>query len=315
MGISTECTIAPPLAAALREAREDLVRRWLDRIAERVTLNPNHVFPTDELLDHVPLLIDGIADYLEDPADEITADASVIAKAMELGELRHQQGFDAHQLLKEYEILGGILFEFLTRAVKDIDNPCDPSELLVCAHRLFRSVAVIEQTTATHFLRVANDKVKERLHGFNRTVSHELKNRIGAIRGANAMLQEEWIGGDPGQRGKLTGIIGRNTDGMQALLKDLIELSRLESGDGTGTQRHATGGRLGSCAPAPRICRSTRRGDPALGRSPGGGGPRRGGGGGARGPSSHRTREARSAWRFPARSPKRRPAERHGARV
>ena len=42
-------------------------RRWLDRIAARVELAPEQVFPTDELLDHVPLLVDGIADYLERP--------------------------------------------------------------------------------------------------------------------------------------------------------------------------------------------------------------------------------------------------------
>jgi hypothetical protein len=34
----------------------------------------------------VPLLVVGIADYLQDPADEITADIPVMAKAMELGE-------------------------------------------------------------------------------------------------------------------------------------------------------------------------------------------------------------------------------------
>ncbi|MDQ3555712.1 MAG: RsbRD N-terminal domain-containing protein [Gemmatimonadota bacterium] len=97
------------LVDELRAAQETLVKRWLDRIAERMAVHENDVFPTDELLDHVPLLIDGIADYLEDPADEITADVSVVAKAMELGELRHQQQFEAPQILREYEILGGIL--------------------------------------------------------------------------------------------------------------------------------------------------------------------------------------------------------------
>ncbi|NUR36358.1 MAG: hypothetical protein HOQ30_20380 [Gemmatimonadaceae bacterium] len=53
------------------------------------------MFPTEELLDHVPLLIDGIADYLEDPAAEVSADTPVIGKARELGALRHAQGFDA----------------------------------------------------------------------------------------------------------------------------------------------------------------------------------------------------------------------------
>ena len=88
-----ERPLATALADALRDAREMLVRRWLDRIPDRVAIPPNRIFPTEELLDHVPILIDGIADYLEDPADEITADVPVIGKAIELGALRHAQGF------------------------------------------------------------------------------------------------------------------------------------------------------------------------------------------------------------------------------
>src|SRR5688500_3293766 len=82
------------LAAALREAREELVRRWLDRIIARVAINPNRVFPTEELLNHVPILIDGIANYLEHPEQELDAEVPVTGKAMELGALRHTQGFD-----------------------------------------------------------------------------------------------------------------------------------------------------------------------------------------------------------------------------
>jgi hypothetical protein len=140
MEININCRLAAALAGRMREAREDLTRRWLERIVARVEIDPNRVFPTDELLNHVPLLMDRIADYMEDPADEISADAPVIAKAIELGELRYSQGFDAHQILKEYEILGGVLFSFLVRTVDGIDEECTRPELLACAHRLFRAV-------------------------------------------------------------------------------------------------------------------------------------------------------------------------------
>src|SRR3954465_10536775 len=105
-----DCPLAAALAEALRQSRTVLVRHWLDRIMARVSIDPNHVFPTDGLLDHVPLLIDGIADYLENPGAEGSTDMPVGGKALELGELRHRQGFDAYQIMKEYEILGGILF-------------------------------------------------------------------------------------------------------------------------------------------------------------------------------------------------------------
>ena len=60
-----QLNLAARLAERLRDARTDVVSRWLDRIIARVTIEPNRVFPTDELLNHVPLLVDGIANYLE----------------------------------------------------------------------------------------------------------------------------------------------------------------------------------------------------------------------------------------------------------
>src|SRR5215831_6555182 len=89
------CPLAGMLADRLREASRDLAQRWLERIAARVAIDANRVFPTDELLDHVPILIDGIAAHVNDPSQTVGAASAVVAKAMELGAMRHAQGFDA----------------------------------------------------------------------------------------------------------------------------------------------------------------------------------------------------------------------------
>ena len=194
-----------------------------------MAIERNDVFPGEELLDHIPLLIDGIADFVENPAEELAADVPVVAKAMELGELRYGQGFDAYQLFKEYELLGGVLFTFLTSVVDDIDQPCKRSELLQCAHRVFRAVAIIQQATTTHFLRRAGVQVHERerqLRAFNRMVSHELKNKVGAIHGAYTLVSEPWLSDE--ERKRFLEMIGENTKGIEAVLEDLISLSRLE---------------------------------------------------------------------------------------
>jgi signal transduction histidine kinase len=232
MDITINCSLASALAQRLRGEREDLTRRWLDRIAARVALDPNRIFPTETLLNHVPLLIDGVADYLEDPTREIAADGPVIGKAIELGELRFSQGFSAHEILKEYEILGGVLFAFLVRSVDDIEEPCTRGELLACAHRLFRAVSVIQQVTTTHFLRAVDERVnerEERLRSFNRTVSHELKNHIGAVLGAGQLLQEEEVAGDPQMRARFARMVIENAEGMQSVLENLIALSRTDA--------------------------------------------------------------------------------------
>jgi signal transduction histidine kinase len=221
---------AAVLAAALHEAREELVRRWLDRITARVAVSPNRIFPTEELLNHVPVLIDGIANYLEHPEQDLDAEAPVIAKAMELGALRHTQGFDAYEILKEHEILGGVLYAYLAEVVEQTAVPGTRAELLAAWQRVGHAVELIRQATMTHFLRLWSERVREReerLRRFNRMVSHELKNRVGAIRGAAALLSEPWL--ETVQRDRFVQMVRDNTDALQRVLDNLETLSRIDS--------------------------------------------------------------------------------------
>lgn len=223
------CTLARALADRMRASSDELTRRWLDRISARVSLDPNRIFPTDALLDHVPLLILGIADYIENPDKVILAEVPVVAKAMELGELRFSQGFDEYEVLKEYEIFGGILFSFLSRVVDGIEEPCSRGELLACAHRLYLAVALIQQATLTHYLSLVKERLSEReqrLRGFNRALSHELRNHIGTIAGAAEILELGTVSSE--QQHTMTSMIVRNSANMKVTLENLVELSRMD---------------------------------------------------------------------------------------
>jgi len=222
----------------MREARLDLTQRWLERIVARVEVPRAKVFPTEDLLNHVPVLIVGIADYIENPAKVVIGKMPVVAKAMELGELRFSQGFDAYEVLKEYEIFGGIIFAFLTRIIDDLEQPCTRGELLACAHRIFIAVALIQQATLTNYLALLTGKLserEERLRGFNRALSHELTNRISAISGAAQVLQLDSLA--EVERRRLNDVVTRNVLGMQTVLDNLAELSRIAD---TRQQRHVT---------------------------------------------------------------------------
>ena len=75
MGAKNSSTYPVKLAATLgdglRSAKQELVTQWLDRISARVAISTKRVFPTHELLNHVPLLIEGIAGYLKRPERDI----------------------------------------------------------------------------------------------------------------------------------------------------------------------------------------------------------------------------------------------------
>jgi len=241
MDTADNCPLAGVLAERMRKARNELTARWLERISERVRLHPNRVFPTEELLDHMPLLIEGVADYVEDPSRVVSSDLPVIAKAMELGELRYGQGFAEHELLKEYELFGGVLYAFLSRTVDDLETPCTRSELMMCAHRVFHAVTLIQQATFTEYFARAKERIHERedrLRAFNRALTHEFKNRIGAAIGA-AQILDEIATLDAEERQRLAGVVLRNVGSMRGMLDNLVELSRLGTTDGRH-QRHVT---------------------------------------------------------------------------
>jgi signal transduction histidine kinase len=229
--VERECPLAGALADRLRESKRELVMHWLQRITDRVSISPERLFPTADLLDHVPMLVEGIAAYLEDPAAQIMGDTPVVGKAMELGRLRHSQGFDAYEILKEYEILGGILFNYLATAADEMPEPCEKSELLVCGQRLFSAIAIIQQTTTTHYLQLASEKVAEReqrLRGFNRALSHEIRNHVNTILGAgDGLLTMPEM--QDAERAKFHEVIVRHARQMKTTLENLTELARFEA--------------------------------------------------------------------------------------
>jgi signal transduction histidine kinase len=230
MDITQPCQLAVDIAASIRESRIELTELWMERITARARAahaGDAIAFPSDELLDHLPVLLDGIAAFLEDPTDLITVDVPVIAEAIELVELRLNQGFEASDILAEYEILGDVLFSFCARAGDGSLTRRSADEVLVCSHRIFRALSAVEQVTTAHFLRVLGERVaerEERLRRFNRMITHELKNRVGATLGAGQLLQEEWLGTP--ERTRFASMVADNARAIQKVIENMAALSR-----------------------------------------------------------------------------------------
>jgi signal transduction histidine kinase len=217
--------MARRLADRLREARRELAQAWLEAILQKNSAQPSRA-PSQEMVDGMPFVIDGIAWHLEHPDQSLGVDSPVIHKAMQLGALRHRQGFTARDILEEYELLGRVLFDHLAQTVGGDGGP----KTLACGSLLFHAIVVIEITTTTHYLEMAAAQVaerEERLRAFNRAVSHEVKNRIGAVASASALLAND---GEMSRddRSRFAEIIARNTREMRATVENLLVLARIE---------------------------------------------------------------------------------------
>jgi signal transduction histidine kinase len=222
---------AAVISQRIATERLTLSVRWLARLRELLTVGANEVFPSEQLLDHIPLLVDEIAGYLAAPAEEaIAANTAVMEKARELGLLRHQQRASAHQLLHEYEILGELLETFLVEETERLGLTPTVAECFDVQRRLTRAVRVLMRTTIDTFISEYTTTIQdqtERIKAFNRAASHELRSAIGTLMFASALLEQDVVREDPRRLAKVAATVRTSTDRLSWLVENLQRIARM----------------------------------------------------------------------------------------
>jgi signal transduction histidine kinase len=231
MAMTSTDSYAEIVSRRVAEERLTLAAQWLGRLQELVTVRLNDVFPSDQLLDHIPLLIDEIATYLRAPAaEEIAANTAVIAKARELGLLRHEQQASVHQLLREYEVLGEILELFVTEETERLGLRPTASECFDVLRRVTRAVRTLMRTTVDTFVSEYTTTIQERnerIRTFNQMASHEMRNPVGTLLFAAAALTHDNVRADATRLDKVAATIRGNAERLSWLIDNLQRLARL----------------------------------------------------------------------------------------
>jgi len=192
------------------------------------------VFPSHQLLDHVPGIILEIARYLDAPHDEeFAANTSVMEKARELGLLRHGQQASVHQILREYELLGSVLESFVAEQTRRFVPRPEPPECLDAARRVGHAVQTLMQITVDTFIAAYTETITrqtEQLASFNRMVGHELRNPLNTIQLVVGILSASGDEDLIASRSRLADLLQRNLTRMAAMLRRLeaIALAREE---------------------------------------------------------------------------------------
>ena len=220
------------LGDRLRAEARPLSLRWLEQLRALLPVESNDVFPSDALLDHIPSVLEQIGEYLGAPLDEeIGSNSTVVAKARELGRLRHEQQASIHQLLREYEILGRLLETFVTDETARLVPPPEALDCIGVLGRVHRAVHVLMQTTVDTFIAEYTDTIHRQtsqLESFNRMVTHELRSPLSTLSYAIAILRNEDMIGDSARRTRVLDMLQRNIERMGDLLRNVERMMRLK---------------------------------------------------------------------------------------
>jgi signal transduction histidine kinase len=237
MSSTTLDTYADILARALAAERTAIAERWLARLHAILDVAAVEVFPSSDLLDHIPALVEDIASYLRAPEhEEIAANAAVIDKARELGMLRYNQKASVHQLLREYEILGEILEAFVADATERLNLAPSPMECFEVVGRLTRAVRSLMRTTVDTFTAqytAVIDERNDRIDKFNRMASHELRTPIGTLVFAATLLANREITADTRRLDQVVSVVRNNVDRLSWLVQNLQRMARFDQGHDT----------------------------------------------------------------------------------
>jgi signal transduction histidine kinase len=227
------------IAARMRVEHRALAARWFERLLELLPVDARDVFPTDRLLDHIPALILEISEYLRGPEDAIAANTAILDKARELGALRHSQRASLHQVLREYQMLGGVLVTFVLEEMARLDVTPPAAQSVSVVSRLHQAVNVLSQSTVEAFVTLYTQTIaqqNERLEEFTRMAAHEWRQPLGALQFGVRVLRHPDL--DPARMQRTLDAVERSVHHLVELTHRLETVARIQgTGDNPLVQR------------------------------------------------------------------------------
>lgn len=220
------------LGAAISDRAAELTERWLRELSCRLQEDENRVFPTDQLLDHIPEVIDYLGRYIASGGSVAGAD-EVRRVLRGLAELRREQGYEVDEILAELDLLGTILFAELEEQAGELEPVTSPEDAVAAAQRLYHALLGISRLTAEVFRdgSLEDRRARARMLGeFGDSLAHELRNRLSGARAAVAVLAQP-EGLDRDRIVDLAQRLERSLRGLETLADDVRLLSISEASE------------------------------------------------------------------------------------
>ena len=221
-----------PFADFLDQRRKEITAEWLRRVRRDRKIPSADDLPREELLDHLPYLLDTLIKQLRGtPVDHVNSQSH--------GEIRWKQQFRLDELLREISVLRKVLIEELFGFYRDtkaeLKLQVQASDLLhACLDltisnsttafvaRQYEEIQAANRSLEELNLRLL-EKDRQRLQML-RTITHEIANHLTAIGMRVSVLKKDRDSID-----SCTESLSKSVTAMTALVKQLLEFATLDA--------------------------------------------------------------------------------------
>lgn len=156
------------VAATLRRRIQEITERWHEELLAHLMIRPQAIFPSSELLDHMPLVVSHVISFIE--ANEETSEDTLAALCAVADHWR-DGGYSVEESLLHFRILNRVLHEEL-RGVIEAGN-ASPSRTHVAwiAESLSHGSTLVQAVVVGSY----RDREEERFDQYASTLSHEIR--------------------------------------------------------------------------------------------------------------------------------------------
>lgn len=220
------------LGQRLDQEKTSITRRWVEQLEEQLDMGPERILPSDDLLNHIPVVLSRVAAFVRNPREGIL-EAMVVEDLGRLAELRRAQGFGLQELLREYHILSTVIQADIEEACDQFPGTVRPGDAVAPVGRLKDAIHLLSAVTARSFQAWESRYEQERrelLETYGQIMSHELGNRLGAAETAVQILLSD-IEVDEERTARLHSLIAEGLREGRRTIDDLRVLAEPASPD------------------------------------------------------------------------------------
>jgi len=232
------------LRAHFRAATPALIAAWRAAIAADPQLTASNALPRVQLEDHLPQWLESFAGVLAAVPGEPGADAAEARDAEAHGLQRWQQGYDLHDVTREWGCLHRCLVAELERFTAA--HPELPVEVFAEARmKLAEQVSEAMSTSAQRYFQLERVEAAGAVHDLERALAqvrdlekrradlwqqaaHDLRGNLGVVSNVAQGLSFRHLPAD--RRDEFVALLSNNVNALRWLLDDVTALARLQAG-------------------------------------------------------------------------------------